>query len=98
MGRSFFDQYTILHFAVGIVVYFWGVSLWLWTIIHIIFESLENTPRGMWMINQYVTFWPGGKTHADTILNSTSDVLFGSFGWVVAKWVDSFYSSKSSNI
>jgi len=27
MGKYFFDQYTILHFAVGIIAYFWNVSL-----------------------------------------------------------------------
>jgi hypothetical protein len=95
MGYSLFDQYTILHFAVGIIVYFWGMSLWLWTILHILFESFENTSQGMWLINRYITFWPGGKTHADNLLNSASDVIAGSFGWLVARWLDSIYLDQS---
>ena len=30
MGPKFFDQYTYLHFAVGIIAYFWNISLKKW--------------------------------------------------------------------
>jgi hypothetical protein len=38
MGFQFFDQYTYLHFAVGIIVYFWNISLLKWVIFHTVFE------------------------------------------------------------
>jgi hypothetical protein len=51
MGTRFLDQYTYLHFAVGIIVYFWNISLLNWIILHTIFEFLENTKTGMKLIN-----------------------------------------------
>jgi uncharacterized membrane protein len=47
MGIRLFDQYTYLHFAVGIIVYFWSISILNWFILHTIFEFLENTQMGM---------------------------------------------------
>ena len=43
MGTKLFDQYTYLHFASGIVSYFWNLSFIIWIIIHTIFEICENT-------------------------------------------------------
>jgi hypothetical protein len=91
MGYSFFDQYSILHFATGIVAYFWGISLYLTVILHILFELFENTTEGMYFINKYFTMWPGGKTHADSLLNSTSDTIFTAIGWSVSYWLDKKY-------
>ena len=51
MGTRFLDQYTYLHFSVGIIVYFWNISLLNWIILHTIFELLENTKIGMRLIN-----------------------------------------------
>ena len=35
MGNKFLDQYTYLHFATGIVAYFFGISKKNWIIINI---------------------------------------------------------------
>ena len=43
MGSNLLDQYTLLHFAVGIVAYFWNISLFYFFIGHTIFEISENT-------------------------------------------------------
>lgn len=88
MGLYLIDQYSLLHFSVGVVFYFWGITFWRWTIIHLIFELFENTPSGIYLINNYFKFWPGGKTHADSLLNSTGDIVFGCLGWFIAKWFD----------
>lgn len=88
MGSFFLDQFSLLHFAVGVVVYFWGIGFWSWVIIHAVFEILENTETGIWFINHYLIMWPGGKTHADTLLNQVGDVWSGSVGWLVAKLLD----------
>ena len=88
MGNLFFDQYTYLHFAVGIIVYFWNISLVKWTIIHIIFEFLENTQMGVKFINKYMLFWPGGKPKSDTVINSMGDTFGAIMGWISAYYLD----------
>ena len=60
MGVRFFDQFTYLHFAVGIIAYFWNISLVYWIVLHAIFEFVENTQMGIKIINKYIVFWPGG--------------------------------------
>ena len=61
MGLNFIDQYSYLHFASGIIAYFFDISLLYWLIIHTVFEIMENTENGIFIINKYLTFWPGGK-------------------------------------
>jgi hypothetical protein len=94
MGKNIFDQYTILHIASGITSYFWGVSLKIYFITHVIFEFLENTNEGIYFINNYFTFWPGGKEEPDSLLNSISDVIFGCLGWYLAFYMDNYYKNK----
>ena len=88
MGTRYFDQYTYLHFAVGILAYFWNISLLNWTILHTIFEFLENTKIGVNVINKYIILWPGGKPSSDTIYNSIGDTVGAIFGWVSAYYLD----------
>jgi hypothetical protein len=93
MGLRAFDQYSLLHFAVGILAYFWSISLFITILVHILFEFIENTPIGMNIINTYfIGWWPGGKTHPDNLLNRTSDVIFTSAGWLCASYLDRVYS------
>jgi phage-related minor tail protein len=42
----------------------------------------------MSIINKYITYWPGGKPHADSLINSSGDILFGTIGWFIAKIMD----------
>jgi len=88
MGFQLFDQYTYLHFATGIVVYFWGVSFWMWVVLHALFEFIENTEIGMEFINRYLKFWPGGKQYADKSINSLGDNVGAWVGWLSAKALD----------
>jgi hypothetical protein len=88
MGYRYFDQYTYLHFAVGIVVYFWNISLINWLILHTIFEFLENTQIGMNIINKYIVFWPGGKLKSDSIINNIGDTFGAVLGWLSAYYLD----------
>ena len=87
MGVKLFDKYTYLHFAVGIVVYFFDISILQWIVLHTIFEIIENTPMGMNIINKYITFWPGGKPRADTIINSFGDTIGAVIGWISAYYL-----------
>lgn len=94
MAYKFFDQYSVLHFAVGIIMYFWGVGFYTWFIIHLLFELSENSPMGITFINNYFKrIWPGGKFGADGIVNSTGDIFFGLLGWLFAYSCD-YYGAK----
>jgi hypothetical protein len=85
MGIDFVDRYSLLHFAVGIVVYYFDIGLFEWFLIHTLFEIIENSKVGVKFINNYlIWFWPGGKDKADSVINSVGDVFFGLLGWIVA--------------
>lgn len=97
MGKTIADQYSLLHFAVGVVSYFWNVSFLLGTVIHIFFEYFENTKSGMNIINKYfvgnsVLQWPGKKEYPDSIINSIGDTIFYSLGWIISYYLDKSYS------
>ena len=76
MGQHFADQFSLLHFSVGVVAYFWGV-----------FELGENSPTGIRLINS-MSLWPGGKPEPDSLLNIAGDTAFAMAGWMVACALD----------
>jgi hypothetical protein len=87
MGSSFIDQYSLLHFSTGVIFRFLNIN-WLYSfLIHLIFEYVENTPTGIHFIDNYLTWWPGGKQKPDSLINSLSDTLFFMLGWIVANLV-----------
>lgn len=89
MGQRTFDQFSLLHFASGIIAYFWGLPLLWWLIIHVVFEYIENTKIGMNFINKYIPLWPGGKQNPDSFMNSMiGDNISAVAGWLLAAWVD----------
>ena len=91
MGKYLFDQYTYLHFAVGVVVYYWGIKLTHWVILHMIFEILENTTIVMKLINK-IKIWPGGKPYSDSLTNIIGDNIGTIFGWLSAYYLDNLGS------
>jgi hypothetical protein len=93
MGKYFFDQYTLLHGATGVVAYFWNISLLNTLILHTLFELLENTEQGMYVINTYFKMWPGGKPEADSGINILGDTVGVLLGWILAQILDK-YSNK----
>ena len=93
MGYRLLDQYSLLHFATGIVLYFWNIPFLVAVVGHVIFEAIENTRAGMDFINKYFIYpgyfsWPGGKNKADTALNQFGDNLTFAVGWLIAAYVD----------
>ena len=90
MGKQLFDQYTLLHIAVGVVAYFWGLNIVSWLILHTIFEIIENTEFGIKFINKHITFWPGGKPYADYNINIFGDTIGALIGWGLAYYLDKF--------
>lgn len=84
-----FDEFSLLHFASGIIAYFWGVPLVWWVIIHAVFEYVENTDMGTKFINKYFAFWPGGKHTKETFMNSMiGDNVSAAAGWLLASFVE----------
>lgn len=91
MGHLFFDQYSLLHFAVGIIAYFWNIPIHILVMLHILFEYSENTTSGMFVINKYFKdIWPGGKPSADTLINRVGDTLSTIVGWFIASITDKY--------
>lgn len=93
MGYQLLDQYSLLHFAVGIVLYFWNIPFLFATISHILFEYVENTKEGMAFINKYIIdpgyfSWPGGKHAADSYRNRFGDTLTFVLGFGLAAALD----------
>lgn len=88
MGTRLFDQYSLLHFAVGIIFFFWNISWQTLLIIHTLFELVENTPLGMSIINRYFTpWWPGGKDYSDSWTNMIGDTISAIFGWFFSYYI-----------
>ncbi len=90
MGKLFTDNFSILHLSVGIVFYFWGISLTNSILIHIIFEYLENLEPIMKITNS-TSWWPGGKPFADNLTNIIGDTFYFAIGWLIAKYIDDYY-------
>jgi hypothetical protein len=89
MGKSLLDKYSLLHFASGIVAYFFGLSFYQWFILHMFFELVENSVRGIDTINKYfASFWPGGKPSADKSINMVGDQISAVTGWLIGYYID----------
>lgn len=87
MGLHFMDRYSYLHFAVGIVCYYWNIGFITSVALHTIFEILENTPEGMNFINKYLPIWPGGKPYSDSFVNMFGDTVFFILGYITADMI-----------
>ena len=84
MGKSILDKYSILHFSVGILWYYLGFDIISLFILHSIFEIVENSKSGMFIINKYFKLWPGGKPTPDSKINSISDISISLIGFIIA--------------
>ena len=87
MGEYFTDNFSILHFATGIILYYFGISFTNSFIIHLLFEAVENQDFAMEIISK-TGWWPGGKDKADSVINSIGDQFYFSLGWFIANKLD----------
>ena len=83
MGLNIFDAYSLLHFASGIIAFFWGLPIIWWYIIHAIYEYFENTTYGMKLINK-IPYYPMGKTEQDSYENIIGDQISALIGWITS--------------
>jgi hypothetical protein len=82
MGVSFTDKFSLLHFASGIIAYYWNLSFFDWFILHLVYEIIQNSKYGILFINNVVTLWPGGKLSYDSYTNMVGDQFYGILGWI----------------
>ena len=87
MGDLLFDNFSILHFTLGIGIYFLGVHWFIWLILNIIFELSENTNQGMKILDN-IQFWLGGKKKRDNHINSSGDIFSAMAGWFLSYSLD----------
>ena len=88
MGKYFLDQFSLLHYASGVIAYFWGIPFVPFLLLHATFEFVENTAAGIDFINTNLTWWPGGKDKADAFVNIVGDNVSAMAGWYSASIVD----------
>lgn len=94
MGVNFTDQFSLLHFATGIIAYFWEITLLNWFFLHLIYEIFTNTNYGIYFINHY-TFWPGGKLNYDSLINILGDQVWALIGWLFAYLTITYFFKNS---
>jgi hypothetical protein len=81
MGIYFTDKFSLLHFASGIIAYYWNFSLIFWFIFHFLYEVIENSQKVYKLIDKF-PLWPGGKKAPDSYINSLGDQFYSVLGWV----------------
>ena len=96
MGEYIFDQYTLIHFSVGIIMYFLGINLHTWIIIHILFEIFENSPYGLYFFNKYLNIKGSSNDmyKKDHIINSIGDIIGAKLGWLCASYIHKYLKIK----
>lgn len=90
MGYLFLDQYSLIHFSVGVLAYFWNFNFLPAVTLHLTFEIIENTQFGMNFLNKYfpkdgLFRWPGGKTAPDGLINFIGDNFSFVIGYLLAE-------------
>lgn len=90
MGNLFLDQFSLLHFSVGVVAYFLTIKFEYWLLINLIFEFAENSPLGVTVLDNASGYfpWPGGKKRPDSLVNITGDIICAMLGWLAAYYLD----------
>lgn len=81
MGIYFTDKFSLLHFASGIIAYYWNISFVAWFIFHILYETIENQVNVVKLIDK-IPLWPGGKKSPDKMLNRIGDQFYALLGWL----------------
>ena len=91
MGVRFLDQFSLLHYSVGVIMYFWGFRFLTGVLLHTLFEIVENTSVGIRFINTHLAgVWPGGKPCADQFSNMVGDTGAFVLGWLCAFALDAW--------
>lgn len=85
MGVYFTDTFSLLHFASGIIAYYWNIPFVNWFIYHSLYELIENRPTMVKLIDS-IPIWPGGKKSSDSFINSIGDTFYALLGWIFTNY------------
>ena len=88
MDQPLFDQYSLIHFAVGVLLFFARISFVLATLTHATISLLYNNETGYEAIRRFAFWWPGSK-RPDSAFNIVGDNISFMSGWLFASAVDS---------
>ena len=84
MGDLIFDGYSLLHIITGVILFLLGIDFKTTLILHLLFETIENSPWGISILQQ-IPIWPGGKDRPDDLINMLGDTISAGLGWYVMK-------------
>lgn len=95
------DIFSSVHFGAGVVAGVFGVPLFAWMLVHILFELLENQSLGVAFFQWtepfiFQMFGQSNRTsdyYGDKAINSTVDNLMALLGW----WLGTKISLVASN-
>ena len=83
------DRYTYLHFAAGIIAYYWGFTLIEWISVHIILDIFQRTELGKKVTKFILRIWPESPDlSSESYLNILGDSTFTVLGWCSAYLLD----------
>ena len=83
------DRNTYLHFAAGIIAYYWGFTLIEWIVVHILLDIFQRTEIGKKVTKFFLRIWPeSGDLTPESYLNILGDSTFTILGWCSAYLLD----------
>jgi len=83
MDQYAFDEYSVVHFAIGLLTFQAGFSFLTLAIVYAIFKVFSNVSLGMYVIDTYVTPLLGYKLFPESFKNIGSDLGMCFLGWLV---------------
>ncbi len=83
MDQYAFDEYSVVHFAIGVLTYQSGFSFVTLAIVYSIFKIFSNVSLGMYVIDTYITPLLGYKLFPESFKNIGTDLAMCLLGWLV---------------
>jgi hypothetical protein len=82
MDQYAFDEYSIVHFAIGVLTFQAGFSFVTLAILYAIFKIFSNMSLGMYVIDKYFTPFIGYKLYPESFKNIGTDLALCFIGWI----------------
>lgn len=82
MDQYAFDEYSLVHFSIGVLTYQSGFSFLTLAIVYSIFKIFSNVSLGMYVIDTYVTPLLGYKLFPESFKNIGMDLSACLLGWL----------------
>ena len=95
-NEPMFSQYSLIHIALGLIIYFIKIPLLLATLVYGSFLLVYNHAEGNRLVHKFVPMWPGCK-RTDEYLPILGDVISFNAGWLTASAVDCWHASDENS-